>query len=40
MARSRGALGRSLGCFAFSSSSLEEIMQRLGPGRLIYAGKA
>jgi len=40
MARGRGALGRSLGCFAVSSSSLEEVMQRLGPGRLIYAGKA
>jgi L,D-transpeptidase catalytic domain len=37
--RSRGALGRSLGCFAFATSSLEEIMQRLGPGRLIYADK-
>ncbi|HKR35014.1 MAG TPA: murein L,D-transpeptidase catalytic domain family protein [Steroidobacteraceae bacterium] len=40
MARSRGALGRSQGCFAVSGSSLEEILKRLGPGRLIYAGKA
>ena len=40
MARSRGALGRSQGCFAVSGSSLEEIMEQLGPGRLIYAGKA
>ena len=40
MARSRGALGRSLGCFAVSGASLEEVAQRLGPGRLIYAGKA
>ena len=40
MARSRAALGRSLGCFAVSGSSLEEVMQRLGPGRLIYADKA
>jgi len=40
MARSRGALGRSQGCFAVSGSSLEEVMEQLGPGRLIYAGKA
>jgi len=40
MSRSRAALGRSLGCFAVSGSSLEEVMQRLGPGRLIYADKA
>jgi hypothetical protein len=40
IARSRGTLGRSLGCFAVSGASLEEIMQRLGPGRLIYADKA
>ena len=40
MAASRGALGRSQGCFAVSGASLEEIMTRLGPGRLIYAAKA
>jgi hypothetical protein len=40
MVRSRGALGRSQGCFAVSASSLQEIMERLGPGRLIYADKA
>ena len=40
MAASRGALGRSQGCFAVSGASLDEIMQRLGPGRLIYADKA
>lgn len=40
MAGSRGVLGRSQGCFAVSDPSLEEIMMRLGPGRLIYAGKA
>ena len=40
IARSRVALGRSQGCFAVAESSLEEIMKRLGPGRLIYAGKA
>jgi hypothetical protein len=35
-----GMLGRSQGCFAVADSSLPEIMARLGPGRLIYAGKA
>lgn len=35
-----GMLGRSQGCFAVADSSLPEIMGRLGPGRLIYAGKA
>jgi L,D-transpeptidase catalytic domain len=32
-----GMLGRSQGCFAVADSSLQEIMMRLGPGRLIYA---
>jgi hypothetical protein len=40
MAGTRGVLGRSQGCFAVSGSSLDEIVKRLGPGRLIYAGKA
>ncbi len=35
-----GMLGRSQGCFAVADASLPEIMARLGPGRLIYAGKA
>jgi hypothetical protein len=30
----------SQGCFAVAGPSLDEIMTRLGPGRLIYAGKA
>jgi len=34
-----GMLGRSQGCLAVADSSLTEIMARLGPGRLIYAGK-
>ncbi len=34
-----GVLGRSQGCFAVADSSLPKIMARLGPGRLIYAGK-
>jgi hypothetical protein len=32
-----GVLGRSQGCFAVAESSLPEIIERLGPGRLIYA---
>lgn len=34
-----GMLGRSEGCFAVADTSLPEIMARLGPGRLLYAGK-
>jgi hypothetical protein len=34
-----GKLGRSEGCFAFGKSDLATIMERLGPGRLIYADK-
>ena len=39
MARSHGVLGRSEGCFALDSASLEEVMARLGPGHMIYADK-
>ena len=35
-----GMLGRSQGCFAVADASLPEIIATLGPGRLIYAGKA
>ena len=35
-----GMLGRSEGCLAVSHASLDEVLTRLGPGRLIYAGKA
>jgi hypothetical protein len=35
-----GMVGRSFGCFAVSLSSLEEILTRLAPGRLIYADRA
>ena len=35
-----GMLGRSQGCFAVADASLADITNRLGPGRLIYAGKA
>jgi len=39
MARTHGVLGRSEGCFAFSTDSLKEVMERLGPGHMIYADK-
>lgn len=34
-----GKLGRSEGCFAFSETDLDEVMARLGPGRLLFAGR-
>ena len=34
-----GKLGRSEGCFAFSSRSHREVLARLGPGRLLFADK-
>jgi hypothetical protein len=39
MVRDHGKLGRSEGCFAFSQSDLVQVMNRLGPGRLIYSDK-
>jgi hypothetical protein len=39
MARTHGVLGRSEGCFALAAASLPEVLERLGPGRLIYADK-
>jgi L,D-transpeptidase catalytic domain len=40
MARDHGVLGRSEGCLAVAQSSLDDVLTRLGPGRLIYADKA
>lgn len=37
--RQHGKLGRSQGCFAFDQSMLEQVLARLGPGRMIYADK-
>lgn len=34
-----GRLGRSEGCFAFSTRSHQEVMARLGPGRFLYADR-
>jgi hypothetical protein len=39
MAASHGVLGRSEGCFALSAASLGSVAERMGPGRMIYAGK-
>ncbi|MFW2831191.1 murein L,D-transpeptidase catalytic domain family protein [Sphingomonas sp. ID0503] len=34
-----GKLGRSEGCFAFAEAQIEEVLARLGAGRMIYAEK-
>ncbi|MFN2259880.1 MAG: murein L,D-transpeptidase catalytic domain family protein [Parasphingopyxis sp.] len=39
MARTHGKLGRSEGCFAFSETDIAMVLDRLGPGRMIYADK-
>ncbi len=39
MVRQHGKLGRSEGCFAFSEDDLAAVLDRLGPGRLLYADK-
>ncbi|MEY4851386.1 MAG: hypothetical protein RLZZ331_2390 [Pseudomonadota bacterium] len=35
-----GKLGRSEGCFAFNQSDVELVLERLGPGHLLYSGRA
>ena len=39
MVRQHGKLGRSQGCFAVSEAELEQVITRLGTGRMIYADK-
>lgn len=39
MARTTGKIGRSEGCFAFAEADLPQVLDRLGPGRLILAGR-
>ncbi|QDM40852.1 murein L,D-transpeptidase catalytic domain family protein [Altererythrobacter sp. TH136] len=39
MAAAQGLIGRSQGCFAFTADALGDVMDRLGPGRLIFAWK-
>lgn len=36
---SMGRLGRSEGCFALPYASLQEVLERLGPGRFLYADR-
>lgn len=38
-ARARGVLGRSEGCFAVAGTDLDQVLTRLGPGRLLVARK-
>lgn len=38
--RDHGMLGRSQGCFAMAANDLPAVLDRLGAGRLIFAGKA
>lgn len=40
MARQHGKIGRSQGCFAFAETDLDQVLARLGPGRLLLAVKA
>ncbi|MEO6041295.1 MAG: murein L,D-transpeptidase catalytic domain family protein [Croceibacterium sp.] len=37
---SQGRIGRSQGCFAVAPDEVAAVMDALGPGRLIYAGKS
>lgn len=36
----QGKLGRSEGCFAFSATDIEDVLEALGPGRMLYADRA
>lgn len=37
MAQDQGRIGRSLGCFAFERAEIGEVLELLGPGRLLFA---
>jgi hypothetical protein len=39
MVATHGKIGRSEGCFAFSEGDLGAVLDRLGPGRLLFAGQ-
>lgn len=39
MAMSQGRIGRSQGCFAVSSADIYEVLTRLTPGTLLFAGR-
>lgn len=38
-AENAGRIGRSQGCFAVSTGEIGEVLERLGPGRLLYAAR-
>jgi hypothetical protein len=37
MAANQGRIGRSLGCFAVQQHEIDKVLDRLGPGRLLFA---
>lgn len=39
MARDQGRIGRSQGCFAVAPSVIGQVLERLGPGRMLFAWK-
>ncbi len=39
VAAAQGRIGRSQGCFAFSHGAITEVLERLGPGRLLFAAR-
>ncbi len=39
VAELEGRVGRSLGCFAFEEAKIDEILKRLGRGRLLFSTK-
>lgn len=39
MAQRDGRVGRSLGCFAFERSEIADVLDLLGPGRLLFSAK-
>ncbi|MFM9934658.1 MAG: murein L,D-transpeptidase catalytic domain family protein [Novosphingobium sp.] len=39
LAEAQGRIGRSQGCFAVSPGSIADVLERLGPGRLLFAAR-
>ena len=39
MALNQGRVGRSLGCFAFEKCEIAEVLELLGPGRLLFSAR-
>jgi L,D-transpeptidase catalytic domain len=39
IAAEQGKIGRSQGCFAFSDNDIGQVLERLGPGSMLYADK-